>query len=76
MWRWLKRVVGGKEPGPSISLGYGDADGRGKQDGLLGAALPKDHVFHAPGGHDWPPWKSMFVQFLQSPEFKARCGPQ
>lgn len=74
LWSWLKRVTVEKQPGPAIYLGFGDEDGLGPQDGLLGAVLPKEHVFHAPGGHDWPPWKSMFTQFLQTPEFKARCG--
>lgn len=73
LWSWLHRVTAGAEPGPALYLGYGDDDDRGGQKALLAAALPAGHVLHAPGGHDWPPWRSLFQQFLETSEFKARC---
>lgn len=75
MWSWLHNIVTGKQPGPQLYVGYGDQDGLGAQDSLLAAALPEDHVFHTPGGHDWPPWRALLQQFLQSSEFQRRCAP-
>lgn len=74
MWSWLQRVVSGKEKGPTIYLGYGDQDGLGPQDSVLGQALPKGHVFHSPGAHEWAPWRDMLQQFLQASEFRTRCA--
>ena len=74
MWRWLHETVTGKQKGPAIYVGYGDQDGLGAQDSVLAAALPPDHVFHAPGGHDWPPWTALLQQFLQSSEFQRACA--
>jgi pimeloyl-ACP methyl ester carboxylesterase len=75
LWSWLHNVTTGKQPGPQIYLGYGDQDGLGAQDALLAQALPPDHVFHAPGGHDWGPWRALLLQFLRSSEFQRRCAP-
>ena len=73
LWSWLHRVVTGKTRGPAIYLGFGVDDGLGAQDAVLAEALPRDHVLHAPGGHDWPPWRNLLQQFLQHSDFKARC---
>ena len=75
-WSWLHRVVTGKQPGPAIYLGFGDDDGLGPQDEVLGQALPRNHVFHAPGGHDWRAWRNLLEQFLQASEFRTRCADQ
>lgn len=75
LWSWLHRVTTGKGSKPQIYLGYGDTDSLGPQDAMLAAALPKDHVFTAPGGHDWPPWRALLEQFLASSEFQRRCAP-
>lgn len=74
MWSWLHRVVTGKQKGPIVYLGWGNDDRLGMQDGLLAAALPKDQVFHAPGGHDWPPWRALLHQFLQNSDFQRSCA--
>ena len=74
LWSWLHRVVTGKEKGPSIYLGVGDDDGLGPLDQVLGQALPRDHVFHTPGGHEWVPWRNLLQQFLQASDFKNRCA--
>ena len=73
-WSWLHQVVTGKQKGPEIYLGFGDQDRLGR-DSLLAAALPKDRVFSAPGGHDWPAWRELLRQFLQASEFQRRCAP-
>ncbi len=75
LWSWLHNLVTGKQQGPAIYIGYGDQDALGEQNALLAAALPADHVFHAPGGHDWQPWRALLQQFLRSSEFRQRCTP-
>ncbi len=75
LWSWLHGVLVTKTKGPEIYLGYGDSDGLGVADSLLAQSLPEDHVFHAPGGHDWPPWLQMFEAFLKNSEFQRRCAP-
>ena len=72
MWSWLHGAV--KEKRPLIYIGYGDQDGLGPQDAVLSSALPQEQVFHTPGGHDWPPWRALLQQFLDSSEFQRRCG--
>ena len=74
LWSFLHRVTT-THTGPELYLGYGDQDSLGVQDGVLANALPKDHVFSAPGGHDWPPWRKLLEQFLAASEFQRRCAP-
>lgn len=57
-----------------IFLGYGDDDRLAAQDSLLAAALPRDHVFHAPGGHDWPTWRTLLHAVLRHPDFTRSCA--
>jgi S-formylglutathione hydrolase FrmB len=75
LWSWLHRVTSGAEKGPTLYLGYGDADRLAPQDALLAAALPEGHVFHAQGGHDWSVWRGLLQQFLQRSQFTTRCAP-
>jgi pimeloyl-ACP methyl ester carboxylesterase len=74
VWRYLKEVTSGAAGMPSVYLGYGLKDGLAEDDGTLGAALPTERVWLAPGGHDWPYWQPIFERFLDSDEFRARCG--
>lgn len=76
LWSWLHGVTTGKRPGPVIYLGYGDDDRLAPQDAILAAALPPDHVFHAPGGHDWPIWRGLLQQFLSRSDFARDCARQ
>ena len=75
LWAWLNGLVTGKQQGPELYLGYADQDRLGPQAAVLGEALAADHVFHAPGGHDWPPWRALLDQFLRRSEFQRRCAP-
>lgn len=56
----------GKPALPPLYLGYGTGDGFARADGLLAAVLPRERVFTAPGGHDWPPWRAVWKDFLAS----------
>jgi hypothetical protein len=66
-------VTLGREPGPTIYVGYGASDKLARQDEVLAAALPPDHVFHADGAHDWDTWRQLLGQFLQRSDFVRDC---
>jgi pimeloyl-ACP methyl ester carboxylesterase len=74
LWRWLHAVTLKQEPGPELFLGWGTRDSAGEDGALLAEALPKDHVFSAPGGHDWGPWNQLLEQMLAHPTFRASCS--
>jgi pimeloyl-ACP methyl ester carboxylesterase len=74
IWRWLQAVTRGREPGPTIYLGYGRADDLARADGLLAAALPRAHTYVIDGEHDWTTWKILLGKFLQSSELTRGCG--
>ena len=57
-----------------ILLGYGDDDRLAPQDHILAEALPPDQVFHVPGGHDWPVWRTLLRSALQHPAFTRSCA--
>jgi pimeloyl-ACP methyl ester carboxylesterase len=63
-WAWLKRYENGLEGKIPIYLGWGTRDRFAAIDGLLGAVLPPDQVFTAPGGHAWKPWRALWEKFL------------
>ena len=63
LWRWLQGYTNG-QPRPPLYLGYGLGDSYASREALLAAALPASHVFTAPGGHDWPTWKTIWQRML------------
>jgi pimeloyl-ACP methyl ester carboxylesterase len=73
LWRWLRAVTRGQEPGPDLYLGFGRSDKLARQDELLAEALPDDHTFLIPGAHDWTTWRRLFEQFLDGSDFTRRC---
>lgn len=60
---WLRDTFAG-ESDPKVFLGYGVKDGFA--DGLAKFAhyLPPENVATAKGGHDWPPWRELWSEFL------------
>lgn len=73
LWRWLQAATQGREPAPTIFLGYGTSDRLSRADSLLAEALPASRVFRATGGHEWPVWRRVLASFLQSPDFATHC---
>ncbi len=73
LWRWLQAATKGREPAPSIFLGYGTSDRLSRADSLLAEALPASRVFLTTGGHEWPAWRRVLASFLQSPQFATHC---
>jgi hypothetical protein len=66
--RWLKGYgdpgVVAREKRPAIYIGYGREDGFADFNAAVGKVLPVDRVREVPGGHDWPPWKQLWGEFL------------
>lgn len=62
LWRWLQTQTSADSTARKlpIFLGYGEADRFRYNDEVLRAALPAARVFTAPGGHDWPAWRSVW----------------
>lgn len=75
LWSWLHRQTAPGAAGPTLLLAYGDDDRLAPQDQILADALPQDQVFHAPGGHDWPVWRTLLNAALQHPAFTRDCKP-
>src|SRR5579859_6741965 len=75
LWRYLQAVTRTPDRPPTVYFGVGDQD-RHRSPGPhpLAAALPPDHLFRTPGGHDWGPWRVLWEDFLDHSEFRARCS--
>lgn len=75
LWRYLQRITRSPEGPPALYLGAGDQDEhRSPGPHPLAEAIPQDHRFHTPGGHDWGPWAVLWAEFLDRPEFRAHCA--
>lgn len=56
-----------REPArPPLYLGWGETDSFAQANGLLARELPRDHIFTAPGGHEWKAWKALWEQFVRT----------
>ncbi len=73
LWRWLQAATQGRENSPLIFAGYGTADSLSGANSLLTAELPPARVFLTSGGHEWPAWRRILDNFLDSPDFATRC---
>ena len=70
LWRWLID----RPPGaPALYLGYGLQDRFVAGHALMAQTLPADRVSTAPGGHDWPPWRLLWAQWLQRGLLPGGC---
>jgi pimeloyl-ACP methyl ester carboxylesterase len=70
LWMWLS---GPRTDAPPIWLGYGREDRFAPGHALLASLLPAERVQVVPGGHDWPPWRALWAQWLQ--DGPLRQGP-
>jgi pimeloyl-ACP methyl ester carboxylesterase len=64
LWVWLKGCARQPDTCPRIYLGFGRSDKFARAHRLLAAVLPSAQVLHVEGGHDWPPWQTLFAQAL------------
>jgi pimeloyl-ACP methyl ester carboxylesterase len=72
LWMWLS---GPRTDAPPIWLGYGREDRFAPSHALLASLLPADRVQVVPGGHDWPPWRTLWGHWLQDGPLGQRQGP-
>lgn len=70
LWRWIAQ----RPPeAPALHLGYGTEDRFAQGHRLLAQTLPADRVQAVPGGHDWPPWRQLWTDWLDRGHLPARC---
>jgi pimeloyl-ACP methyl ester carboxylesterase len=74
LWRWLKAVTEGKERGPRLYLGWGRDDLLHSSIEMLAAALPRERLLTAPGGHEWSAWQELLETFLSKSEVAKSCA--
>lgn len=70
LWMWLSSPPPGAPP---IWLGYGREDRFAAGHALMATLLPPERVQVRPGGHDWPPWRALWQDWLQ--DGPLRQGP-
>ena len=70
VWRWLVAHAARPMASPNLPptlpvyLGFGTEDRLAEGHRLLATLLAPGYVFRAPGGHDWPPWRALWQQWL------------
>ncbi|MEO5732243.1 MAG: alpha/beta hydrolase [Rubrivivax sp.] len=65
VWRWLvAHAAGDRTKALPVYLGFGTEDRLAEGHRLLAGVLPQSRVDRAPGGHDWPPWRDLWQQWL------------
>ncbi len=77
LWMWLtadRDNAPGAAQRPPIWLGYGSEDRFADSHKLLASILPADRVQAVPGGHDWPPWRALWAQWLQRGAISSTCS--
>lgn len=70
LWTWLARPAAQRAP---VWLGYGSEDRLAEGHRLLQRELPPERVSAVPGGHDWPPWRRLWNEWLDRGLLPARC---
>lgn len=58
---------------PQLWLGYGSEDRFAAAHRMLAPLLPAGHTQVVPGGHDWPPWRALWAQWLDRGVLPASC---
>ena len=61
---WLQTHLATPEAYPKIYLGYALQDRFAPAHKLLAQQLPPERITTAPGGHDWPSWRTLWQQLL------------
>ncbi len=70
LWRWLAQQP---KDAPPLYLGYGTEDRFALGHQLLAGLLPARQVRSAPGGHDWPPWRRLWAEWLDAGLLPTAC---
>ena len=71
IWRFIKRL-GARAPNAlapypmGVHLGFGSEDRFADSHRMMAAALQPERVDVQPGGHDWPVWRQLWENFLDT----------
>jgi pimeloyl-ACP methyl ester carboxylesterase len=65
IWQFIKEQRNGTAPLP-LHLGFGSDDRFAESHRLMAAALPSDSVDVVPGAHEWPAWRQLWENFLDT----------
>jgi hypothetical protein len=60
-WRWLARRGRGA---PEVHCYFGSEDRFAEGQRAMARTLPAQAVHEMPGGHEWPDWRRMWIEFL------------
>jgi len=71
IWRFIKEQRSRTSP---LHLGFGHDDRFAASHRLMAAALAPESVDVVPGGHDWPAWRRLWENFLDT-RFPADRAP-
>jgi pimeloyl-ACP methyl ester carboxylesterase len=71
LWMWLSALPA---EAPPVYLGYGSEDRFADAHRLLAGLLPPDRVRSTPGGHDWPPWRTLWADWLARGLLPQHCS--
>jgi pimeloyl-ACP methyl ester carboxylesterase len=63
VWRFIKNH---RSTPVSLHLGFGSEDRFAAGHRMMAAALGPQNVDSVPGGHDWPAWRQLWNNFLQT----------
>jgi pimeloyl-ACP methyl ester carboxylesterase len=71
VWRWLAAPP---PQAPQVWLAYGREDRFADSHRVLASLLPPARVAVVPGGHDWPPWRTLWAQWLDRGLLPQTCA--
>lgn len=76
IWQFIKEQRGrtSPQPAPGLHLGFGSEDRFAASHRLMAAALASDSVDMVPGGHEWPAWRRLWENFLDTRFPASRAG--
>jgi hypothetical protein len=73
LWAWLLNPPPASA-GLPLHLAYGLEDRFAAAHALLAGILPPDRVLTTAGGHDWPPWRTLWGQWLDRAPWPRQCA--
>lgn len=65
LWAYLRGYHTDPDNMPPLYIGWGEQDRLGPADRVLADLLEEDHVFNAPGEHNWATWGPLFSEILE-----------
>jgi pimeloyl-ACP methyl ester carboxylesterase len=76
VWNWAHARSQRDPSSPDVFLGFGEDDTFAQGHRLLASSLPAAHVLTARGGHRWPVWQELWIEFLRRQIRNDLQGPR